>query len=228
MTWMRALAFALAIFAVAPASAETILTVSGEGSVLSQPDMAVISLQVSRQAPTAQAATRAVGAAAQDVLALLQAEGIAERDVQTGSLQLNPVWDRHATNEEPRVIGYSAGTSFDVRVRDLDRFGAVLDAVVSEGANGFRGFRFAMQEPRPAEDAARRAAFEDAMAKAALYAQAAGLRLGEIRTIREGGAGQVPIRMEAMAMRTASDAIPIAGGELSIQMQVTLEIVLVP
>lgn len=222
-----ALVVAMAAAFVAPVRAETLLQVTGEGRMTAAPDMAVISLRVSREGATAAGVTAEMAAAARAVLAALGAQGVAERDVQTSALQLNPRWTRPADGQAPRIVGYEAATGFEVRIRDLDRFGAVLDAVISDGANGFQGVRFALTDPRPMQDGARVAAFDDAMAKARLYAEASGMMVGDIRSIREGTAGPRPMA-EGLSMRAMAADVPVAAGELDVVMHVSLEVVLVP
>ncbi len=222
-----ALVVAMAAAFVAPVRAETLLKVTGEGRMTAAPDMAVISLRVSREGATAAGVTAEMAAAARAVLAALGAQGVAERDVQTSALQLNPRWTRPADGQAPRIVGYEAATGFEVRIRDLDRFGAVLDAVISDGANGFQGVRFALTDPRPMQDGARVAAFDDAMAKARLYAEASGMMVGDIRSIREGTAGPRPMA-EGLSMRAMAADVPVAAGELDVVMHVSLEVVLVP
>jgi len=222
-----ALVVAMAAAFVAPVRAETLLKVTGEGRMTAAPDMAVISLRVSREGATAAGVTAEMAAAARAVLAALGAQGVAERDVQTSALQLNPRWTRPADGQAPRIVGYEAATGFEVRIRDLDRFGAVLDAVISDGANGFQGVRFALTDPRPMQDGARVAAFDDAMAKARLYAEASGMMVGDIRSIREGTVGPRPMA-EGLSMRAMAADVPVAAGELDVVMHVSLEVVLVP
>ena len=222
-----ALVVALATAIAAPVQAETLLQVTGEGRMTAAPDMAVISLRVSREGATAAGVTAEMGAAARAVLAALGAQGVAERDVQTSALQLNPRWTRPADGQAQRIVGYEAATGFEVRIRDLDRFGAVLDAVIADGANGFQGVRFALTDPRPIQDGARVSAFDDAMAKARLYAEASGMMVGEIRSIREGTAGPRPIA-EGLSMRAMAADVPVAAGQLDVVMHVSLEVVLVP
>ena len=222
-----ALVVALAAAISAPVRAETLLQVTGEGRMTAATDMAVISLRVSREGATAAGVTAEMAAAARAVLAALGAQGVAERDVQTSALQLNPRWTRPADGQAQRIVGYEAATGFEVRIRDLDRFGAVLDAVIADGANGFQGVRFALTDPRPIQDGARVSAFDDAMAKARLYAEASGMMVGEIRSIREGTAGPRPIA-EGLSMRAMAANVPVAAGELDVVMHVSLEVVLVP
>ena len=222
-----ALVVAMAAAFVAPVRAETLLQVTGEGRMTAAPDMAVISLRVSHEGATAAGVTAEMAAAARAVLAALGAQGVAERDVQTSALQLNPRWTRPADGQAPRIVGYEAATGFEARIRDLDRFGTVLDAVISDGANGFQGVRFALTDPRPMQDGARVAAFDDAMAKARLYAEASGMMVGDINSIREGTAGPRPMA-EGLSMRAMAADVPVAAGELDVVMHVSLEVVLVP
>jgi uncharacterized protein YggE len=226
-------AVAVAVLALVPLASradDTVLSVTGEGRIDAVPDMAVISLTISREAATAQEAMAQMGQAAQSVLAALQGMGLEPRDIQSGRLDLTPVWDHSQTRpgEGPRVTGYSASTGYDLRLRDLDALGTVLDRAVADGGNGFQGFRLTVANPRPLEDAAREAAISDARAKAEIYAKAAGLRITGIKTITEQGTGGQPRpMMEAMLMRSA-DAAPIAAGEVAIEVTVAVEFELEP
>lgn len=108
-----------------------------------------------------------------------------------------------------------------MRVLDLDRLPELLDAVLDEGANQFDGISFGLAEPGPAEDEARIAAIEDAQRKAAIMARAAGVTLGPIMSIREGGASGGPVPM--MEMMESRAAMPVAAGEVSVSVSVTVE-----
>ncbi len=119
------------------------------------------------------------------------------------------------------MTGYVAAIDLMVRVRDLAALGGVLDAVISDGANAMNGIAFAVAEPAPLEDEARRAAVADARAKAEVLADAAGIALGEVIAIHEGGATPVPGPvMRSMAM--AESAVPIAGGEIDVRARVSV------
>ncbi|PWJ21009.1 SIMPL domain-containing protein [Jannaschia seohaensis] len=220
------LLFPLLMAFAAPAQEAPRLTVEGRGEVTQVPDMATIRVSVTREAEAAEAAMDALATAMDAVLERISAEAVAARDVQSSTVSLQPRWDRPDDRGAPRISGYEARATVTVRVRDLDRLGAVMSAVVDDGANGLDGLSFQMSDPRPAEDAARRAAFEDAMAKARLYAEAAGLTVGPILRLAEGGAnlpGPAPMVQMEMAR-----AMPIAPGEISEVVTVTLEIALVP
>ncbi|TFL18626.1 SIMPL domain-containing protein [Jannaschia formosa] len=220
------LLFPLLLPLMAAAQEAPRLLVEGRGEVSLVPDVATVSVSVTREAETAEAAMEMLAEATAAVLERIAAEGIAARDVQTGQIALQPSWDQREDRAAPRIVGYIAQNSLTVRVRDLDRLGAAMTAVVADGANGLNGLSFEVAEPRPAEDEARRAAFADAMAKARLYAEAAGMEVGPILTLREGGAQQPgPVRYEQMDM---ARAMPVAPGEVTQAVTVTLEVELTP
>jgi hypothetical protein len=174
------------------------------------------------EAKTAGEALRATTAATSEILSLLEDSGIAPRDMQTSNLSLSPNWNNSSSLNGRSVIdGYQANNTVVVRVRALDGLGAILDAVVDQGANTFNGLSFGLQNPGPAQDAARKAAVAEAMRKAALYAEAAGLVLGPVLELTESGAATPrPMAMERMVM--SAQPVVIAQGEVSVQASVTL------
>jgi uncharacterized protein YggE len=123
------------------------------------------------------------------------------------------------------LLGYQAENGLVVQLRTLPQLGQVLDAVVDLGANRLQGISFGLQDSQQAQDQARRAAVADAQRKAALYADAAGLRLGDLRSLSEGA---VQAQMPMMAMRAAEMAMPVAGGTISLSAEVSLVYTLVP
>lgn len=224
---MRFTAFVLAMMMAFPAFAEDDarrITVTGIGRVDAAPDLATISLGVTSDAVTAAAAMAATNSAAALVLAQLEKSGIAPRDMQTSGLNLQPRWDNRAyeNGQQPTVVGFVASNMITVRVRALDSLGTVLDAVVQDGANMFQGLSFGLQEPEPAMDEARKRAIADALRKAALFAAAAKVPLGDVISIDEqGGYAQPKMMMEASMMRD-SGGVPVAQGEVSVEANVTV------
>lgn len=198
------------------------LSVSGEGRVAVSPDMAIVTLGAVAEDREAEAAMREMGASMSAVLEKLYNLGIAERDVQTSSLSLSPLWGESRSYESGREIqGFQASSQATVRIRDLDSLGGILDAVLTEGANDFRGLQFDLQEPQPHRDAARREAVADARRKAELYAEAAGVSLGPVLEIVEQGTPQ-PYMMRAEAAAMSGGAMPVAAGELEITTSVSI------
>ena len=217
------LAATLALPMAATAEEAGQITVTGEGRSDAAPDMATISLGVTTEGKTGAEAMAANSAELAKVLANLRGAGVEDRDVQTSGLSLNPNWDYSSSGGAGRIVGYVAANQLTVRVRALDDLGRMLDAAVSDGANTLNGVSFGLSEPGPALDEARVRAVEDARARAALLAGAAGVKLGRILSIAEGG-GQMPpmpmFRMEASAADAAP--VPVAAGEVSTLASVTI------
>lgn len=201
-----------------------VLSVSGEGQVAVASDMAVISLGVVHVDKTAGAAMARVSDDARALIEVLTAQGVEPRDVQTSQLSVNPVWDGGAGSRPRTITGFEARNAVNVRVRDLDVLGGVLDQVLAVGANTFGGLRFQLQDSRAAEAEARAAAVRDAMEKAAQLSDAAGVQLGAVMTISEGGGAARP---EMFAAARASD-MPVAAGELVVTARVAMTFALVP
>ncbi|TMV59997.1 DUF541 domain-containing protein, partial [Thioclava sp. BHET1] len=85
----------------------------------------------------------------------------------------------------------------------------------------FSGLSFGLKDDAKAQDEARAAAVKDAMAKAKLFAGAAGLRLGPVRTITEEGGGGAPMPMMKTFARAASP-VPVASGEVTVTASVSM------
>lgn len=220
---------ALALF-LAPATGQEIdlsgptLTVSAEGRAEAVPDMASITLVVSREEERAVDALAAMSEGLADVLETIGAAGIEARDLQTQALTLKPIRRRYEglPDTPPEIIGYLAASPVMVRVRDLDDLGRVIDAVVSSGANELRGLSFGLSAPGPVMDEARRTAVAEARRRAVLYAEAAGVTLGPLLSLLEGGTSTPrPMMRGDMALSEAA-SVPIAEGELTLEARVTM------
>lgn len=202
----------------------TTLNLSATGEVDVAPDMATISLGVQSEAPTAQAAMQANAQQMSQVMAALRRAGIAERDIQTSNLNLSAQYD-YQQNESPKLRGYQASNQVTIKVRDLSRVGAAVDATVSAGANQVNSISFGLNDSSAAENAARQAAVRDLQAKAALYAQATGHRVGRLVTLSEGtsySAPQPPMPYMAMARsESMKDSTPVSGGEMTVRVDIS-------
>ncbi|MBI1186622.1 MAG: DUF541 domain-containing protein [Alphaproteobacteria bacterium] len=200
------------------------LTITAEGEIEAAPDMAMINLGVTTEGESAQAA---LSANAQRMTALSQSlrrAGIAERDIQTSNVSVNPQYV-YQEGQAPRISGYQAQNMVAVKVRNLDNLGRVIDASVAAGGTNVNGVSFGLEEPEPRLDEARREAMSRARARADLYAQAAGMQVHRIIAITEGYAQTPPIPMPMMARMESMDAqanTPISPGEIRTAATVTV------
>ncbi|MBS0565194.1 MAG: SIMPL domain-containing protein [Proteobacteria bacterium] len=223
MRFLNSLA-AVAVLAGPAMAADPVpsMTVTGEGQVQVAPDMATVMLGVTNDAASARAALDANSKAVAALLKELAASGIEARDIQTSGLSLGPRIDYSSGGASQKVVGYTASNMVTVEVRALDRLGGILDSVVNEGANTLSGISFGLQDPVPATDEARKAAVADAGRKAALYAAAAGVRLGKVLSIAEAGGQAMPMPMAAGAFAKDAAAVPVSAGQLSVGASVSV------
>src|SRR5205823_5232992 len=120
------------------------------------------------------------------VLAALRRAGIADGDMQTSSVNLNPEY-RYENNQPPQLVGYTASNQVTVRFRDVRSSGKILDALVGEGANQINGPSLVVDHPEAALDEARAKAIATGRARAELYARALGLRVVRTVGVSESG-----------------------------------------
>lgn len=215
-------ALLLSLPLAAGAADRATITVTGEGQVEAPPDLATLSLGVTTEGKTAAEAMAANSIQLGAVLEQLRAAGIEERDLQTSGLSLNPNWQQPEGATQASIVGYIASNMVTARVRALDTLGGILDRAVSDGANTFNGLTFGLADPRPALDKARAAAVADAMARAKLLSGAAGVQLGPVVSIIEGGGMAVPMPMFRMEAAADAAPVPVAAGEISTSASVTI------
>jgi uncharacterized protein len=223
MSLLRVL-FVLIGVALAPAqAAEKIVTVTGEATVGVAPDAAVIRIGVSSQEKTAREAGEANAKQMTSVLAAIKTSGIAERDIQTSRLSLQPQYDPNKGGTA-RLTGFQATNQVTIRIRDIDNLPAVLDRAIAAGANEMSGIEFVVSEQSKLLDQARDDAIADARRKAELYAKAAGAKLGQVVSISEEGPAPQPRPMQAVR----AGSVPVAPGEQTLRAIVSVSYELTP
>jgi len=205
----------------------TLLSVSAQAESKRVPDVATISAGVVTQAVDANGAMRANAAQMDKVMAQIKAAGVAERDIQTSGVNLNPQY-KYVENQNPTIIGYQASNNVNLKIRDIGKLGKVLDSLVASGANQINGPSFEIDQPESAYDEARRAALDKAQARAQMYAKALGMHVRRIVSISEGGDFRppvpMPMMMRAQAKAEADTAISPGETTLSVNLDVVFEL----
>ena len=201
------------------------LSVTGESTRV--PDLAIISTGVVTRAATASAAIQQAASRMARVRAELKAAGIADRDIQTSNLSLNPEY-RYVENKSPQLTGYTATNQLTVRFRDIAQTGKIIDALVGEGANQISGPNLTIDKPEAALDEARANAVAIGRARAELYARSLGLRVVRVVSVSESGGGYsppppMPYVMAAQA-RAADSKIDAGEQKLQVTLGMTFEL----
>lgn len=208
--------------ATTPVAGETerLITVTGQGSVMAQPDTATVRIGVQTEANTAAEALAENNVRMNGVISATLDAGVEEADIQTAGLRLNPRYDS-SDGGPPQLTGYEAANTVMITVQNLDNLGELLDTAVEAGGNTIEGIQFEVSDNDALRAAAREAAMEEATAKAEQLTGLAGAELGEVVTIQElGGSQPRPVTLQAEAPRAAAGAVPVQAGQQTIEASV--------
>ena len=236
---MIALLMGAAALPAVPASAQDIVTVtrpvagtrldiSATGTVSRVPDLAIISAGVITRSSTASGAIADNAARMERVRAALRRAGIADRDIQTSSINLNPDY-RYENNQPPVLTGYQASNNVSVKFRDIRKSGEILDALVAEGANQINGPSLTIDKPEAAYDEARTRALAVGRARAELYARSLGMRVVRLLSVSEGGGYSRPPmpmygRAEVAMAADAKTTIEPGSQDLEVSLAMSFEL----
>lgn len=227
--------FGIAIVAglavLTPAAAQTrpqVIAVTGEASVSAVPDLATIDGGVVSEAKTAREASDVTNKAMAAVLAALKGAGIADSDIQTSRISLQPQSNARspAQSGTPQIIAYRASNRVTVRIRDINKIASTIDTLVGAGANDIGGIDFVVTKESELLDDARAKAIADAKRKAQIYAKAAGVTLGPAVSINEDGASPpMPMQMRTFKAGAVS---PVSPGEETLRVSVNVSFEIKP
>ncbi len=205
---------------------QSVISVAGSAEVRAEPDIAVVTVGVSAVAPTADEAMADVSTRQTAVIAGARGLGIADRDIQTTGLSLQPIYrsQRSSDDAPPEIQAYRASNNVSLTVRTLSRASAVLDSAIANGANVIGGLRFGLSDPSALQRQALGEATTNAQAKAQAIAAAAGLTITGIVSIAEESVStpraQADIAPRALAAGQAAAAPPVEAGDLVITARV--------
>jgi len=227
--WSVLIPFAV-LALTSPALAAGTIELSGHGEVTASPDSAFVTSGVTTEAATAKAAVAANNHDVAALIMVLKDAGIDPDDIQTSGFSVSPNYvdsnakDANGYDLPPKIAAYTVSNGVTVHIRDLKTLGPVLDQMVGVGANTIGGITFAVENPTEFYEAARKAAFADAKAKADTYATAAGVSLGTIDTISEGAGytPRPPVPMMAKAMIADAASVPVEAGQLTYAVDVSV------
>jgi uncharacterized protein YggE len=202
--------------------------VNGEGKVNAVPDVAILSLGIQAQEVSVAQAQSEAAAAMDKVMTALKGGGVAEKDIQTQSFNIQKVtrWDDNKQQEI--TIGYLVSNMVTAKIRNVDNAGSVIDAVTAAGGDFTRinSIGFTVDDPKPFYEQARQLAVADAAAKAKKLADTAGVKLGKPTYISENSYMPGPIYRTDMAAKAegapAPVATPVSPGEMEITTNVQL------
>ncbi|MCC7450224.1 MAG: SIMPL domain-containing protein [Anaerolineae bacterium] len=243
---LTAAAAGLAVLLVAsgvpsqPASAQTpaptsaapagrTITVIGTGTVYTAPDIAYLQVGVEAQNSDLTAALKEVDTKMNAIVTALKAAGIADADIQTVQYSVfrenRPEQPQSSDSTQPQAI-YHAVNIARITVRTPGKAGETLNAAVNAGANVINSVEFGVKDTKASETNARKAAMDDARAKAGELATNVGGTLGQVIAIDESNGAQPFPRLAAAQGGMGGGGPALSGGSLqvSVQLVVTFEL----
>jgi len=214
--------------AITQTIAGTRLDISATGEVTRVPDLAIITAGVVTRSATAGGAIQQAATRMARVREALRQAGIADRDIQTSNISLEPQYT-YANNQPPKLNGYAATNQLSIRFRDIENTGKILDALVAQGANQINGPNLTIDKPEAALDEARAKAVAAARARADLYARSLGMRVARVVSVSESGGSfpvppPMPMYARAEAAQAADSKIEAGEQKLQVNLAVTFEL----
>lgn len=198
------------------------IVVSGTGRIELTPDIADLRLGVSIARPTVDGARAEAASAMTAILAAIRAAGVADGDVRTTMVSVQPRYD-YRDGKPPVLTGYELSNAVEVTIRDLAGIGGVIDGSLAAGATSMEGLAFRVDDPTDAERAARLGAMAQARARADVLAEAAGVAIARVDAVVEGGDWSPgPPRPMAARLAMSDAATPVEGGTVEVIVSVTV------
>ena len=188
------------------------ISVKGRGVVESAPDLATLQLGVVSVAKTAQLAADSNNRSMENILEILEREGIEEKDVETTNFNLTPQRE-FRKNLPPLIVGFQVSNTLMVKIHDLEKVGEVMQAAIDAGGNSFHSLEFSISDPSEQEEEARRRAVEDAIFRAETLTEPLDAEVGQPITIQEIQYSHHPQphrrMMMADALHAESTSVPV-------------------
>lgn len=229
----RILALPLALLLAGPAVAQNVaerprvpsVSVTGEATIMAEPDQAQIDIGVVTQARTAPDASRDNAERLNRVLTEVRKTLGKGDEVKTSGYSLNPQY-RYPQGGKPEIVGYTASNTVRIKMHKLDDVGKIIDAAMGAGANNINRLAFTLKDEEGARLEALKQASAKAKAKAEAIAKSLGLVVVKILAVSESERGFQPVLRQApMAraeMAAAAAPTPVEPGTVDVRSTVSL------
>jgi uncharacterized protein YggE len=198
-----------------------LISVSGTGEIHASPDLGVIHVGATTEAPRASRCYSDNNEIMGAVLKAITRLGVKKDDIKTTRFSFNPRYE-YPGGGVRKFVGYQMTHIYTVKIRDLDIFGDVLDAASEAGANEISNISFTIDDPSGYQSEARELAVKDAEAKANTIAEAAGVEIVRVYRITEGPVSMPQPVMDFREMKAAAPSAPVEAGSQDVRVTVTV------
>ncbi len=202
---------------------QTGIWVSGNGKVIVTPDVANLSLGIQVEAVSLNEANQQAATAMDAVINALKSQGVDDKDIKTQGFNVYPVYEYDKDNNRSYIRGYQVSNTIEVKVRNIENAGDVIDAAISAGGNAIRinNIYFNIDDISQAQDDARELALLDAKTKAEQIARVTGISLGKVSFVSETSSGGARVEAPSFDNKAGAEiSTPILPGETDVTVTV--------
>jgi hypothetical protein len=198
---------------------KNVISVRGEGRVYTKPDIALADLSVVSEGYQIKDVQEDNSKKMNKVIKFLKDFGVEEKDIKTTNYQIYPRYI-YEEKKSPRIGSYEITQTLEVKVRNLDKIGEILEKSVNNGVNQVTSLHFQLDNDKEVKDQARKLAIDEAKEKAKRLASLMGVKLGAISGYDEATSFDYPVYREYGL--GGGEAPQIQAGENEIVVDVTL------
>jgi uncharacterized protein YggE len=199
------------------------VTVTGTGWAEAQPDLVTVSVAVECRAPSVDDAYAAAGRSLAAVTTALRHRGIAPADLRTNGLSVRAelAW---RDGEGQKLVGYVAGGSLAVRLRDVDNASAAISDAIGPGGDDVRldSLQLVLSDDSAVRAQAREAAWQDALRAAVQFASLASATLGRVLSVTDQRSVPGPVPVAGLQRASAVEGAAIEPGRNRVEAGVTV------
>jgi hypothetical protein len=170
--------------------AKNTITVSDSGEIYAAPDLAITSFSVVTEAKTVAEAMSENTKKMNAVITAVKEQGVEEKDLKTINFNISPHYDYYGVSSiypsgKRVLVGYDITQTLQVKIRDLEKVGNIIQAAIDNGSNEASDLQFTIDQQDELKKQAREEAINKAKAKAEELADQLGVKLVRITNFSE-------------------------------------------
>lgn len=214
-----------------PPELQNTISFTGTGEIFAKPDLALITFAVQNEAKTVAEAVSENTQKMNAVIDAIKKLGVEIKDLKTASFNIYPRYEFRdkeivcmaypCPTGERVLVGYEVYQSLQVKIRNLEKVGGIIQSATDMGATDASGLQFIVENEDELRGQARKMAIDEAKSKAKELVLQLGVKLGRIVNFSEGGAWPVPYFAKAEAVGVI-ETPQIEPGENKISITVTI------
>ena len=204
------------------------ITVSGTGEVYAKPDLALTSFSVITEKKKIAEAMAENTTKMNTVIDSIKEQGVEAKDLKTTKFNIYPryEWQKETQfypNGRRILVGYEVRQSLEIKIRDMEKIGTIIQKATNAGANQVGDLRFTIDDEDEIKKQAREQAIDKAKDKAKELASQLGVKLVRIVNFNEKGIVPRYYAFEESVTMDAGDEAPqIETGENKIEVNVNI------